>query len=423
MLCAIMVARCQNQVFYRFESYQAAWTRLRRTAANALRIWLGPQLAVTTARIAPNWREIRGVEEKISADVSERLGGRSINYDAPASPIQLVHLSNYSSSNMPSRRKVNPPPSFSFVTTRPEVDGVSWFKIHSGAARSHAAYWGGPEKVHHEGKKHLAAQQNTTTTSASDTDRDTSSRDDHKPTFGCSNACTVLRRRSTKPKNVKAIVLPPQIRTQSPRHVGIDNTEHLPTLLHEIRAIDPPSAYILSTFEFFGEGFVRQFVMSDHEDYSVMFSACLLLSYAHSMALTGQGTKTILLELKSQVIQGISAKMGSSVGLLSPQYLTAILALGAPIVCMVSQDLPQRLSISDYINVSAQEDYLCCPASANTAQRALEEQIVHRQAMRRLFSNTNANFKDADNLALLQYISNSIDMYAIFRFPCIMDIY
>ena len=302
---------------------------------------------------------------------------------------------------------------------------MSWLKIHSGAARSHAAYWGGPEKVHHEGKKHLAAQQDTTTTttSTSDTDRDTSSRDDCKPTFGCFYAPTVLRRRSTKPNNVKAIILPPQKRTRSPRHLEIDNTEHLPSLPYEIRATGSPSASTLSTFEFFGEGFVRQFVMFDHEDYSIMFSGCLLLSYAQSMALTGQGTKTTLLELKSQVIRRISAKTGSSVGLLSPQCLTAILALGAPIVCMVSQDLPQRLSISDYINVSAQEDYLCCAASANTAQRALEERIVHRQAMRRLFSKTNASSQDADNIALLQYISDSINMYASLRFSCILAIY
>ena len=102
--------------------------------------------------------------------------------------------------------------------------------------------------------------------------------------------------------------------------------------------------------------------------------------------------------------------MRSSVGLLGPQCLTAILALENPVVYMVSQDLPQCLSISEYIHVSAQEDYLCCPASANTAQHALEEQIVHRHAMRRLFSKSNASSQDADNLALLQYVSNCINM-------------
>ena len=68
-----------------------------------------------------------------------------------------------------------------------------------------------------------------------------------------------------------------------------------------------------------------------------MLSGCLLLSYAHSVALICQGTMTMMLELKSKVIRRISTKMGTAEGLLSPQCLAAILALGAPIVCLFSQ--------------------------------------------------------------------------------------
>jgi hypothetical protein len=274
-------------------------------------------------------------------------------------------------------------------------------------------------KNNHQGNKKIAGQQGATNTFSSDADEDTNSCRDSKPTFSCFFAPTLRRRQSTKQKNAKAILLHPQTRPPSPWHIQsqTDNLEHLPSVPSKIRATGSPFATTLSTFEFFGEGFVKQFVMFDHEDYSIMFSGCLLLSYAHSMALTGQGTKTLLLQLKSQVIRRISAKMRSSEGLLSPQCLTAILALGAPIVCLVSQDLPKCLSISDYIKVSAQEDYLCCLASADTAQHALEERIIHRQAMRRLFFKSIASFKNAHNLALLQYISNSINMYASFKYP------
>jgi hypothetical protein len=138
------------------------------------------------------------------------------------------------------------------------------------------------------------------------------------------------------------------------------------------------------------------------------------------MALTGRGTKTVLLELKSQVIRRISAKMKFSDSLLSPRCLTAILALEAPIVCLMSQDLPKSLSIWDYINASMRHDYLCCQESADVAYAALDERIVHRQAMHRLFLKSFAGIQDAVGLALLQYISNSINMYAFFEFFCIL---
>ena len=133
-----------------------------------------------------------------------------------------------------------------------------------------------------------------------------------------------------------------------------------------------------------------------------MFSGYLLLSYAHYMALTGRGTKTVLLELKGQVIRHISSQMKSSDCLLSPWCLTAILALGSPIVCLVSRDLPKRLSIWEYINATMEEDYLCCPESADTAQSALDERIVHRQAIRKLLFKSSISFQDTDSLALLK---------------------
>jgi hypothetical protein len=154
-----------------------------------------------------------------------------------------------------------------------------------------------------------------------------------------------------------------------------------------------------------------------------MFSGCLLLSYAHSMALTGRGSKAVLLQLKGQVIRCISSKMNASNGLLSPRCLTAILALGAPIVCLVSQDLPKGVSIWEYINVSTRDDYQCCSDSADIAQIAFDEGMVHQKAMCRLLIKSSTGFQDTNSLALLQYLSNYVDMYVSFKCSFLLTIF
>jgi hypothetical protein len=313
---------------------------------------------------------------------------------------------------MPSRKHVRPPPRFCFVTPEFETKETSWFKKHSDARRSHAAYWGGSARQQYQGAKQTLGGREENATSNANIDKDASACESELD-VGRFAAPVKQYRRSTGPASIQA--LPQRIRSEFLWHIESTNLPYLPSVPSEPRGTGSPSAASFLTFEFYGESFVKQFVMFAHDDYSIMFSGCLLLSYAHYMALTGRGTNTVLLELKGQVIRRISAKMRSSNGLLSPRCLTAILALGAPIVCLVSRDLPQRLSIGEYIKVSMEEDYLCCPQSANTAQSSLGERIVHRQAMRRLFFKSNATFKDADSLALLQYISNYINMYASFE--------
>jgi len=59
---------------------------------------------------------------------------------------------------MPSRKHIKPPPTFSFVTLEFEAKETRWLKIHSGAVRSHSAYWGGPARHRRQAKKHTAEQ-------------------------------------------------------------------------------------------------------------------------------------------------------------------------------------------------------------------------------------------------------------------------
>lgn len=286
---------------------------------------------------------------------------------------------------------------------------MRWLKTHSDATRSHAAYWSGPAKrqwqASKESKERKIKKENA---NVLETDADERSNPHSAKTeFHSSAARSIQRHGSTKMMNMKA--LPPKGGYAIPRQIDLTYSRHLPTLPSETKAMSSFQVDMTS-LKFYGEDFVRRFVMVDNEDSVMMFSSCLLLGYAHYMALTGQGTTMTLLELKSQVIHQLTAKMNFSDGLLSPRCLIAILALGAPIVCLVSRDLPKGLSIREYINVTLEEDYLCSEESAVVALSSRNEQIVHRHALRRLFLKSNTNLQDGESSALLRYISNYINM-------------
>lgn len=308
---------------------------------------------------------------------------------------------------MPSRKNIKPPPNFSFVNAEFEGKGVKWLKVHSGAVRSHAAYWGGPAKCQRQGKKQGGGPDTDDIVSVSP------SKGSYVVESVSGHSATSRCRKSTRPrKSVKATTLSSLREFCTPPHIEYNNLQNLPSVPFQAGALaSSPLSSGLPMFDFCGTDFVKQFILHDHEDHSVLFSAFLLLSYSHYLALTGQGSQTAVLELKGQVIRGIGAKMKTSDGLLSPRCLTAVLALGTAIVCLVSQDLPMGLNIWEYINASMKDDYLCCrPESADRAQNALDERIVHRQAMYKLLHRSKAGFTDADSLALLQYLSNWMNM-------------
>jgi hypothetical protein len=297
---------------------------------------------------------------------------------------------------MPCRKKLKPRPNYAFVTVGFEAKEPSWFLKHSGAARSHAAYWGGSAKNRRKGNRYIASP---------DANQDSGSYHDSNPAFGSFSDSTIRQRMSLSISH-------------SLCYNQYDNLQHLPRVPPEFQAIGFHSAANFEIFKFCGEDFVRNFFMLDHEDYSIMFGGCMLLSYAHSMAVTGQGSKMVLLRLKGQVIRRISARVSSSDGLLSPWCLTAIMALAAPVVCLVSQDMPKNLTVWEYLHASMKDDFnCCCPEYAEIAQIALEERIVHREAMCRLLINSRANLQEAESLAFLHYISNSVNMYVHSNMP------
>ncbi|KAN0116953.1 hypothetical protein V8E51_002930 [Hyaloscypha variabilis] len=269
-----------------------------------------------------------------------------------------------------------------------------------GSERSHVARG---EKRRENRELPTEGEQPPTSTPSSRTESDSESVED-------SSTVTVPGRLRKTRTNAKGTISPRRTTISLPYEIGDDILQHLPPHDPSAVATGVPLESRPSTFKFFGEAFVKQFLMTDHEDYSIMLSGCMLVSYANTMALSGSGTKAALLGLKGQVINRINAKIESSGGLLSPQCLVAILALGAPIVCLVSQDLPHSLSIWDYINITQHAEYLCCTSFAEIAQNAHDERKVHSQAMYNLFSKISGRFRDQDSFSLLLYLSNYMDL-------------
>ena len=306
---------------------------------------------------------------------------------------------------MPCRSNSKPLSKFAFVTVDSKVEGVSWIKTHSSAARSHAAYWSGPHR--HQGQ--LPGRHTQTSTTTVTGDPESTPYNNTRLTLDLV-APQVERRSSDSSQNDKVVTLPPGTRFEPPHH---GKFHRLCRLLSETPSqTEVPNSFApdLPLSKFWGGPFIKQFLMSDHEDHAVLVDSCLLLTYAQHMALTGRGTLTALLERKRKIFRHIRLKVEISDSLLSPQYVFAVLALGAPIVCLVSQNLPKRLTMLEYIFESSRNDSLCSPEFARVAERAHEEQLIYRQAICRLLSRSKALSHDAEDFALLRHIINSMNV-------------
>lgn len=289
---------------------------------------------------------------------------------------------------------------------------MRWLKTHSDAARSHAAYWSGPAKRRLQvGKESKKKKDHASVLGTCADERPYV----HAANVDLPSSATRAHKFYASTTLVDIINLPPRGNYLTPRQIDAVNSRCRQTLVSDLNEMNS-FPVDLTVLEFYSEDFLRKFVMVGNEDSALMFTSCLLLGYAHHIALTGQGDRMALLELKSQVIRYLTAKMEISDALLSPRCLIAILTLGAPIVCLVSRDLPAGLSIREYISKMLEEDHLCDDESAVIARMSLNEQVVHRQALRRLFLKTRTYFQDTESIALLQYISNYMNMCVYVKF-------
>jgi hypothetical protein len=101
-------------------------------------------------------------------------------------------------------RSMPSPPSFSFVTTPLRPVGVSLLKLHSGAARSHAAYWGDHGKDFGS-KDQSNEQQDIVIASDSGDGGDGTTSDDREPASDFPDSLTILRQESSRGTDISVI--------------------------------------------------------------------------------------------------------------------------------------------------------------------------------------------------------------------------
>ena len=308
---------------------------------------------------------------------------------------------------MPSRKRkhIKCPSSLSFITLDSRAPGVNWLKVHSGAARSHAAYWGGPNRRACRGEKQIK-NQNSTFQGYSDINYP-----DLENVSASSPSSNIDTRKSFELVNSKASTASRDATDGFFRYSNSDSLHYLSQSPLETRSRESCSEAYLSIFKFLGKTFVRQVLKVEDKEHSLVLRSCLLLDYAYYMVFTGQGTKLVLLKLKGELIRHINKIIEGAKGMLSLRCLTAILALENSAVCLVSQDLPHGRRMWDYIHGSLLNEFLCClPESLDIAQCADNEQAVHRQLMQMLFPTSCTSFRDAESLMLERYLSNYMKM-------------
>lgn len=175
---------------------------------------------------------------------------------------------------MPSRKHIKPLPNFSFVPLEFNGQETNWRKIHSGTVRSHAAYWGGSARDQRPGKKqspkHLRAAPAPTSVHILGEDakpmcdeEDQDSGCYHIPLSG--KRLTLSRLRNSNPASLPCTTRPETLRHFEPNHL-----RYLLPLYPHTEMATPSFAACLSTFEFCGDGFVKQFML-DNADHSIMF--------------------------------------------------------------------------------------------------------------------------------------------------------
>jgi hypothetical protein len=276
---------------------------------------------------------------------------------------------------------------FSFVVLEPKPEKGNWTKVVSCSARSHAAYWGGPTQV----RRRVRGPKPSTAAEGGDR-----------------AVLEPVRLKSAKAakENQKSVPAQyPLLRSMA----GIQSIalKTFPISASVMDAVTDSSFanshYLLS---FLDSTFIQR---SSYDNTSLILDSFLLLSYAHYMALTGSGTKPKLLNLKNEVIKGVSTKLKSTPKSPDLSFLVAIQALQTPIVCLVTQELPQNLNVREYV-LHSMTGECCSPASAATASESLNERIIHQKFLETTLCNTNTALLDSEAMAPFTYVSNSMKM-------------
>lgn len=314
---------------------------------------------------------------------------------------------------MPRRKKnTQPEPSFTFVEPHVAVPGSTGTKLRTRASRSHAAYWGG-RRQRPDQPQHMAT--------AKSVNGITHVREIHTTEISFIDVYELERMPPTshskcykpRPAGEDLLVITstsPDISTSTPptvRHLTADRDASTEQASELSKSHNLMVSSIHQRLE------IERFAISDPDYSSAIPSVCCtLLQTAQLTALTGRGKTAELLGLKAQVIRSISTELCQRERTLSLQCIGGIMSLGSPIVSLISQDLPQGLSIEEYVEASMRDKATCNKDFALVAKRASHESGVHWMQLRDLISKSRNRKPLLGQFDLMGYIFRYMQMYA-----------
>ncbi|GAM91174.1 hypothetical protein ANO11243_092210 [Dothideomycetidae sp. 11243] len=372
---------------------------------------------------------------------------------------------------MPSRRKGAPPSPFTFVSYHAAQEECSRSSSTSRVIRSHAAYWGGQTGRSRKGSRGRTAIEDGTVSPArshkrraivdvrslgseaigqqsaheslypansilkengllADTEpllQDDFLLQDDLDLFNGETLLTMEGRRTSfadaqresqpEPDPEPEVLSEESPETASaqgvldPRFERIDSHDAMDVSSYQSDGyLQLPELSDSATSAYFGLPFLETFFRPGEADRATFAKGCELVSLAHTMAVTGIDRMPELLRLKSEILQSVAAKLDSGIDSLNPHIFGAMLMLGLPSVCLTSQDLPNGMSLAEYIAACASDDAVCSSRSAEAASSSLKERLVHWEKLRGLLR----GFAVADRRGLLcpliRYIRRSIDL-------------
>lgn len=159
----------------------------------------------------------------------------------------------------------------------------------------------------------------------------------------------------------------PQLRT---------NRDESPDL-HTVKALMPA---------FLGDTFIKNTLLRDGEPCHLRYAASLLLCHAYYVVISGRRPSTSLMSLKGQVMKRVNRAMDDPDQAANLDTMIAVMALGTPIVCEVTNSATDGSQVSDSKSPESRStvSHSSPDSTSSLAESTAIEYHLHYQAVTRL---------------------------------------
>ncbi|KIV96907.1 hypothetical protein PV10_00720 [Exophiala mesophila] len=137
---------------------------------------------------------------------------------------------------------------------------------------------------------------------------------------------------------------------------------------------------------FLGDTFIRNTLLRDGESCHLRYAACLLLCHAYYLVISGRGASTALMSLKGQVMKRVNRAMDDPDQAANLDTMIAVMALGTPIVCEVTNSSTDGSQASDSRSSDSRStaSFSSPESTSSLAESTAIEYHLHYQAVTRL---------------------------------------